>query len=228
MLAQLRSVLVRVRNAPPLRHGRRLQNLAAHHHVDARVPERRKLLQMLQARRAPGGRRLLRDDLTVFAGVQRRDLGVDSHEIALAYDRRTHFVHPSSVAYLAHGHKVSFINQRAPTGTKTKTLTTYNMSKIALRSIFGKMDTAGEQLVLVSNIPRELRSADLRSFFNEWVEGNKFCCFHYLHRSEGTSEQRCCCLVRMGQKDVGQFLSKYHGQRWLRARPVCLCPPSDN
>jgi|LauGreDrversion4_2_1035121.scaffolds.fasta_scaffold1468098_1 hypothetical protein len=91
-----------------------------------------------------------------------------------------------------------------------------------------QLQTAGEQLVLVSNIPRELRSADLRSFFNEWVEGNKFRCFHYLHRSEERSEQRCCCLVRMGQKDVGQFLSKYHGQRWLRARPVCLCPPCDN
>ena len=83
---------------------------------------------------------------------------------------------------------------------------------------------AGEQLVLVSNIPRELRSADLRFFFNEWVEGDRFRCFHYQHRadasSRGRGEQRCC-LVRLKDKDVGAFTSKYHGQRWLRARPVC-------
>ena len=37
------------------------------------------------------------------------------------------------------------------------------------------------KLVLVGNIPPELRSADLRAFFNEWVEGGRFCCFHYHH-----------------------------------------------
>ena len=78
--------------------------------------------------------------------------------------------------------------------------------------------------MLVSNIPRELRSADLRFFFNEWVEGDRFRCFHYQHRadasSRGRGEQRCC-LVRLKDKDVGAFTSKYHGQRWLRARPVC-------
>jgi hypothetical protein len=97
MLAQLRSVLVRVRNAPPLQHGRRLQNLAAHHHVDARVPERGKLPQMLQARRAPGGRRLLRENITVFVVVQGRDLGVDAREMDLACERRRQFVHFRSV-----------------------------------------------------------------------------------------------------------------------------------
>ena len=56
------------------------------------------------------------------------------------------------------------------------------------------------KLVLVGNIPPELRSADLRAFFNEWVEGGRFCCFHYQHRQDvvrsGAAGHRCC-LVRV-------------------------------
>ncbi|KAL6046376.1 G patch domain-containing protein 3 [Balamuthia mandrillaris] len=37
---------------------------------------------------------------------------------------------------------------------------------------------------LVQNIPRELRSLDLRCFFSDFVERNKFLAFHYLHRPE--------------------------------------------
>ena len=38
--------------------------------------------------------------------------------------------------------------------------------------------------VLVSNVPGELRSADLRAFFSHLVERRAFSCFHFRHRPE--------------------------------------------
>lgn len=38
--------------------------------------------------------------------------------------------------------------------------------------------------VLVSNIPAEYHTADLRRFFADFVEAGKFDCFHFRHRRE--------------------------------------------
>ncbi|KAI1894935.1 hypothetical protein AGOR_G00120880 [Albula goreensis] len=37
---------------------------------------------------------------------------------------------------------------------------------------------------VVSNIPAELRSADLRNYFSQFIESGGFFCFHYRHRPE--------------------------------------------
>jgi len=39
-------------------------------------------------------------------------------------------------------------------------------------------------LVLVSNIPPDYHTADLRRFFSDYVEQEKLICFHYRHRPE--------------------------------------------
>ena len=41
-----------------------------------------------------------------------------------------------------------------------------------------------ESYVLVSNIPAKLHTCDLRKFFSDFVETEKFICFHYRHRPE--------------------------------------------
>ena len=38
--------------------------------------------------------------------------------------------------------------------------------------------------VLISNIPPALHTSDLRKFFSDFVETEKFKCFHYRHRPE--------------------------------------------
>jgi len=87
-----------------------------------------------------------------------------------------------------------------------------------------KVNRTAEQLVVVSNIASELRSADLRGFFSEWVEASRFRCFHYQHRKmelSGSSEQqKRCCLVRLLKRDAAAFIGKYDGQRWLRTTRV--------
>lgn len=36
----------------------------------------------------------------------------------------------------------------------------------------------------ISNIPESFRSADLRNYFSQFIEGRGFQCFHYRHRPE--------------------------------------------
>ncbi|XP_066534125.1 G patch domain-containing protein 3 [Hoplias malabaricus] len=38
--------------------------------------------------------------------------------------------------------------------------------------------------LVVNNIPLEFRSADLRNYFSQFIEGGGFLCFHYRHRPE--------------------------------------------
>jgi hypothetical protein len=78
------------------------------------------------------------------------------------------------------------------------------------------------ETVVVSNIANELRSADLRAFFSEWVEANRFVCFHYQHREDtsqktaGEGPKTRCCLVKMrSQQDAILFIKRYDGVRWL-------------
>ena len=45
-------------------------------------------------------------------------------------------------------------------------------------------DEAGDCFVLISNIPACLHTSDLRKFFSDFVETEKFQCFHFRHRPE--------------------------------------------
>ena len=78
------------------------------------------------------------------------------------------------------------------------------------------------KLVLVGNIPPELRSADLRAFFNEWVEGGRFCCFHYQHREDvvrsGAAGHRCCLVRVKSAAAAAAFTRQYDGERWRKIR----------
>lgn len=46
------------------------------------------------------------------------------------------------------------------------------------------MENKDETIVLVSNIPSTYHTSDLRRFFSDYVEQEKFICFHYRHRVE--------------------------------------------
>ena len=41
---------------------------------------------------------------------------------------------------------------------------------------------------IIRNIPKELRSKDLRKYFKRFIEAEKFQCFHYRHRPELQAE----------------------------------------
>lgn len=50
----------------------------------------------------------------------------------------------------------------------------------------------------------------------QWVEGNRFRCFHYQHREDQTNPSRRCCIVQLWQNDTAAFIGRYDGQRWVR------------
>ncbi|GCC26832.1 G patch domain-containing protein 3 [Chiloscyllium punctatum] len=82
---------------------------------------------------------------------------------------------------------------------------------------------------VVGNIPRSLRSADLRHQFSQFTESGGFSCFHYRHRPErkrlpsstvarapepGRSPT-CCCVVRLPADRASSFQLMYDGCQWL-------------
>mmetsp|Transcript_15992 Transcript_15992/g.17755 ORF Transcript_15992/g.17755 Transcript_15992/m.17755 type:complete len:407 (-) Transcript_15992:55-1275(-) len=74
---------------------------------------------------------------------------------------------------------------------------------------------------LVQNIPKKLRIPDLRHFFTEWIEREKFEIFHYLYQQEtykdlsGKQRKGGCCLIKLKRKrDVKPFLKRYHEKPW--------------
>jgi len=48
--------------------------------------------------------------------------------------------------------------------------------------------TMDESFVIISNIPADLHTSDLRRFFSSFVETEKFLCFHFRHRPEKGKE----------------------------------------
>ncbi|XP_078094176.1 G patch domain-containing protein 3 [Mustelus asterias] len=81
---------------------------------------------------------------------------------------------------------------------------------------------------VVGNIPRTLRSADLRNQFSQFTESGGFSCFHYRHRPEwrrptSTPAQApalgrsptCCCVVRLPSDRACHFLQMYDGCQWV-------------
>uniref|UniRef100_A0A8C8R5F5 G-patch domain containing 3 n=1 Tax=Pelusios castaneus TaxID=367368 RepID=A0A8C8R5F5_9SAUR len=78
---------------------------------------------------------------------------------------------------------------------------------------------------LVSRIPAQLRSAQLRSYFSQFVEASGFLCFHYRHRPERSGPPgqdrgpaTCCCLVAVQSGQARRLIRMYSGKRWLDAQ----------
>ena len=75
--------------------------------------------------------------------------------------------------------------------------------------------------ILISNIPKKMRSAELRRFFSMFVEEGCFDCFHFRHRPdinnmEDTHNQvrTCCCFIKIKRVHKDSFIRKYNGQQW--------------
>ncbi|KAI8759269.1 G patch domain-containing protein 3 [Biomphalaria glabrata] len=83
----------------------------------------------------------------------------------------------------------------------------------------------------ISNIPNELRAADLRAHFSSLIESRCFICFHYRHRPQKADNTTCntrytdadshnvikrCCVVQI-QKCKCEELLKLHNSHWTNA-----------
>ena len=86
-------------------------------------------------------------------------------------------------------------------------------------------DDAIGQCYIVTNIPSQFRSADLRAYFSQFIEKKGFTCFHYRHRPQvamaATDESKdanqnsyCCCIVKVDHNIVDEFLHLYNNQPW--------------
>ncbi|XP_044291266.1 G patch domain-containing protein 3 [Varanus komodoensis] len=82
----------------------------------------------------------------------------------------------------------------------------------------------GGQYCLVSGVPAQLRSADLRSYFSQAVEADAFLCFHYRHRPERREPgpgvpslpgPTCCCLAMVRPGWSRRLVRLYSGKRWI-------------
>lgn len=79
---------------------------------------------------------------------------------------------------------------------------------------------------MVSRIPAQLRSTDLRFYFSQAIEAGAFLRFHYRHRPErreGPSPgPTCCCLVAVQPGWACRFVRMYSGKRWIDAQGETL------
>ena len=90
----------------------------------------------------------------------------------------------------------------------------------------------GLSYVLVGNIPSKFHSVDLRSFFSQFIETEKFECFHFRHRPEVLKRKidietakkddtddfmkgkTTCCVVRLKKENIQELLENYDGENW--------------
>ena len=91
----------------------------------------------------------------------------------------------------------------------------------------------GLSYVLVGNIPSKFHSVDLRSFFSQFIETEKFECFHFRHRPEVLKREidietakgdddtddfikgkTTCCVVRLKKENIQELLENYDGENW--------------
>ncbi|CAF0775266.1 unnamed protein product [Didymodactylos carnosus] len=76
--------------------------------------------------------------------------------------------------------------------------------------------------VLISSIPKNFRSCDLRNFFSLFVETNSFKCFHYRHRPMPNENNQCSlytmCFVQIYNKKLNEFIRLYHRKHWLNSK----------
>ncbi|XP_015674216.1 G patch domain-containing protein 3 isoform X1 [Protobothrops mucrosquamatus] len=89
----------------------------------------------------------------------------------------------------------------------------------------------GDRYCLVSCVPAQLRSADLRSYFSQFIEAGGFLCFHYRHRPEREEQlggpsrpgrRTCCCLVAVKPGWSLRLVRMYSGKRWIDAQGETL------
>eukprot|EP00111_Clytia_hemisphaerica_P009009 TCONS_00026397-protein len=120
-----------------------------------------------------------------------------------------------------------------PTPTATRTGATDTDSRISVEEENCK-NTEKTKVLFIGNIPKHYRSADLRTFFSEFIEKGAFDCFHYRHRPESTKVKQaseinneghkdkeekstCCCIIKIRNTFVKKFQQKYHKRRWYGA-----------
>ncbi|XP_053254649.1 G patch domain-containing protein 3 [Podarcis raffonei] len=88
----------------------------------------------------------------------------------------------------------------------------------------------GGRYCLISCVPAQLRSTDLRFYFSQFIEAGGFLCFHYRHRPErveGPSAPSrpgptCCCLVAVKPGWSRRLVRMYSGKRWIDAQGETL------
>ena len=83
---------------------------------------------------------------------------------------------------------------------------------------------------IVSNIPKEFRSSDLRAMFSNFIndESKGFKCFHFRHRPEfrhgagSNGEDKeiktpstTCCVIFILKEKLQDLINCYHGKNWV-------------
>jgi hypothetical protein len=98
--------------------------------------------------------------------------------------------------------------------------------------LFYRDSSADIVYAIVHNIPSTYHSRDLRTFFNSFVEAQRFVTFHFLHRPEQKQiesqsssdvlpeddkkkQQRTfCCPIRLTRRNRHKLIKQYHGSFW--------------
>jgi hypothetical protein len=81
--------------------------------------------------------------------------------------------------------------------------------------------------VLISDIPLSLHSADLRSFFSNFLEANRFHLFHFRHR-RSIDNMTCACIATLRRhEEIAKFVHFYHKLAWKdrKGQAVPQAPP---
>lgn len=97
------------------------------------------------------------------------------------------------------------------------------------------MANDGCSYVLILNIPSHFHAADLRNYFSDFVESQKFSCFHFRHRPQSelieswrksypflVTSNPLCCLVSCNTSDKSKFVNKYMLQHWYTLKDEIL------
>jgi hypothetical protein len=81
--------------------------------------------------------------------------------------------------------------------------------------------------VLISDIPLSLHSADLRSFFSNFLEANRFHLFHFRHRRSSDNLTCACIAILKRHQDIAKFVHFYHMLAWKdrKGQAVPQAPP---
>ncbi|XP_065317274.1 G patch domain-containing protein 3-like isoform X2 [Gordionus sp. m RMFG-2023] len=84
---------------------------------------------------------------------------------------------------------------------------------------YGYIDNRYEYL-LIYNIPRQIRTPQLRLYFSNYIETNAFLCFHYKHRNNlvknlTNTKNVCCCFIKLRLTFIAQFINDFHNHNWI-------------
>lgn len=97
-----------------------------------------------------------------------------------------------------------------------------------------------DRILIIFNIPPSFGSSDLRRFFTDFVEAEKFVCFHYKRRPEcklkdfdrstvidvasssSSTNQFNCCPAKIKEDLAQQFTDRYNDTHWTDEKGVDL------